>query len=528
MEYDEGGGLSAVTTPRGHKYSFLLQPSILHNRFMFTPPGTPRHPYQLLYTDDGKLLAQVLPQQAGRVVYKYDDAGRLQHQIFGHGSIEYGYYTETGLLRYVTLRELGYEQRIDNKYHAGLIKEQRIRYGPAVGQSAARMMFMYDGNARPRRVDIEIDGKKILNYETKYDMTLGTLDSIADLKMSTSFHNRTVIQDARKTMLRVTSYDVYGRLVESSMTLRSRLVHRSKYSYDSLGRLASKSTWRGPGTQEYLFNYTYTPDGFLQNVDGSENWQFRYDDNGNMIAVVEGGREITATYDASDRLLSWGDMELNTYDSAGRVVQQGETQFAFTAKGNIRHAWQQKKGKHVTYRYDYKGRLTALEDKQGNITQFFYADIKRPNLPTHIHYPKSGFTHNLLYDERGHLLALQTETGRLWVSSDHMGSPLAVFDSSGIMIKEITRSPWGETLKDTNPSIKLYVDFHGGIRDPVFGLVMFGLYAYDPMHCQWLSPRFDQIPSVPQHVPAIYMHRYSNNNPVNPPLMKGRHNTGNY
>ncbi|XP_066954350.1 teneurin-m-like isoform X2 [Macrobrachium rosenbergii] len=524
LEYDEGGAMSSITTPRGHKYSFHVQPSLLHNRFTFTPPGSPRHPYQLFYSDDGRILAEVAPHQASRVVYHYDHTGRLHLQIYGDGSIEYGYHPETGLIRSVAVREQEFELRTDNKYHAGLVKEQRIRFGPGTGVDSAKLRFLYDGNARPRRVEMEINGKEQPDYDMKYNMILGTLDSVGDLKVTSSYHNKTVVQDVRKTMLRVTGFDPHGRIVESELTLRGRLVRRSRYGYDKRGRLATMSTWRGPGSSEVRTNYTYTPDGFLQAVDGEESWQFRYDANGNMISVVEGGREMTATYDGADRLVGWGDVELNTYSPAGTVVRQGEVHLSYSARGNVKSAWQQGQYK-IWSRHDHRGRLSVWEDDHGNITQFFYADLRRPNLPTHIHYPKRGVTHALEYDERGHLMSLHTGKRQLWVSTDHLGSPVAVFDDSGVLVKEIVRSPWGATLSDSRPDLLLHVDFQGALRDPVTGFLVFGLHSYDPVHAQWMAPRYDLVISSPDHVGAIYTHRFHDNDPINPVSHQPKHYT---
>lgn len=524
LEYDEGGALSGVTTPRGHKYTFHVQPSLLHNRFTFTPPGSPRHPYQLFYSDSGRILAEVMPHQSSRVVYHYDDNGRLHVELFGDGSVEFGYHTETGLLRTVSVKERGFELRSDNKYHAGLVKEQRVRFVTNPSLDSAKLRFLYDGNARPRRVEVEIAGKEQPDYDMKYDMILGTLESVGDLKVTSTYHNKTVIQDSRKTMLRVVGYDPHGRIIESTLTLRSRMVHRSKYTYDARGRLAVMSTWQGTGS-EVRNNYTYTPDGFLEAVDGAESWQFRYDKNGNIIAVVEGGREMTATYDNADRLVGWGDVELNTYSPEGNVVRQGEVHLTYSARGNLKSAWQQGHYK-IWRRHDHRGRLTVWEDDHGNVTQFFYADLLRPNHPTHIHYPKLGETHSLEYDERGHLMAIQTARHKFWVSTDHLGSPVAVFDDSGVLIKKIVRSPWGATLSDTKPDLLLHVDFQGGLRDPITGFISFGLYTYDPVHALWMTPRYDLVTSTPERVSAIYVHRFHDNDPVNPVNHKSQHYTG--
>ncbi|XP_050695509.1 teneurin-m-like isoform X5 [Eriocheir sinensis] len=523
LEYDEGGALSGVTTPRGHKYTFHVQPSLLHNRFTFTPPGSPRHPYQLFYSDSGRILAEVMPHQSSRVVYHYDDNGRLHVQLFGDGSVEFGYHPETGLLRTVSVKEKGFELRSDNKYHAGLVKEQRVRFVSNPSLDSAKLRFLYDGNARPRRVEVEIAGKEQPDYDMKYDMILGTLESVGDMKVTSTYHNKTVIQDSRKTMLRVVGYDPHGRIIESTLTLRSRMVHRSKYTYDARGRLAVMSTWQGTGS-EVRNNYTYTTDGFLEAVDGAESWQFRYDKNGNIIAVVEGGREMTATYDSADRLIGWGDVELNTYSPGGTVVRQGEVHLTYSARGNLKSAWQQGHYK-IWRRHDHRGRLTVWEDDHGNVTQFFYADLLRPDHPTHIHYPKLGETHSLEYDEHGHLMAIQTGRRKFWVSTDHLGSPVAVFDDSGVLIKKIVRSPWGATLSDTKPDLLLHVDFQGGLRDPITGFLSYGLYTYDPVHALWMTPRYDLVTSTPERVSAIYVHRFHDNDPVNSVSHKSQHYT---
>ncbi|XP_045128078.1 teneurin-m-like isoform X4 [Portunus trituberculatus] len=526
LEHDEGGALSGVTTPRGHKYTFHVQPSLLHNRFTFTPPGSPRHPYQLFYNDGGHILAEVLPHQSSRIIYHYDDNGRLHVQLFGDGIVEFGYHPETGLLRGVSVKERGFEYRSDNKYHAGLVKEKRVRFMSSTKLDSAKLRFLYDGNARPRRVEIEIDGKEQPDYDMKYAMILGTLESVGDMKITTTYHNKTVIQDSRKTMLRVIGYDPHGRMIESALTLRSRMVHRSKFTYDSRGRLASISTLQG-SRSEVRTNYTYTPDGFLQAVDGIESWQFRYDKNGNIIAVVEGGREMTATYDNADRLVGWGDVELNTYSPEGTVVRQGEVHLSYSARGNLKSAWQQGHYK-IWRRHDHRGRLIVWEDDHGNVTQFFYADLLRPDLPTHIHYPKQGETHSLEYDEHGHLMAIQTGRHKFWVSTDHLGSPVAVFDDSGVLIKEIVRSPWGATLSDSKPELLLHVDFQGGLRDPVTGFLSFGLHTYDPVHAMWMAPRYDLVTSTPDRVSAIYVHRFHDNDPVNKFNNKPEHYTDLY
>ena len=249
-------------------------------------------------------------------------------------------------------------------------------------------------------------------------------------------------------------------------------------------------------------------------MEGAESWQYRYDANGNLISVTEGGREVTAIYDTADRLFGWGSEEINVYDAAGRVIRQNDIHLSYTPRGNIRHAWK-RNNYRVTYRHDQNGRLTSLEDHHGNVTQFLYADLRRPDLPTHVHYPSRNVTHGFLYDHRDHLFALETEHDKYWIITDHIGSPVAVYDTSGVMVKEITRSPWGETLRDSQPELLLHIDFFGSIRDSMTGFLLFKEHAYDPVHGQWMAPRYDRIRTTLDHIGSIYLQRFNDNNPVN-------------
>ena len=42
-----------------------------------------RHPYEILYNDDGQILAKVYPHQSGKVAYVYDHTGKLETTLAG-------------------------------------------------------------------------------------------------------------------------------------------------------------------------------------------------------------------------------------------------------------------------------------------------------------------------------------------------------------------------------------------------------------------------------------------------------------
>lgn len=106
-----------------------------------------------------------------------------------------------------------------------------------------------------------------------------------------------------------------------------------------------------------------------------------------------------------------GDVELNGYDARGFVVRRGETKLRYNSRGQLSHATEHDRFT-AWYRYDDRGRLLAVQDAQGNVTQFLYADPHSPLLLTHLHYPRTGRTFRYLYDEKGVLVAVETSEQR--------------------------------------------------------------------------------------------------------------------
>ena len=61
-----------------------------------------------------------------------------------------------------------------------------------------------------------------------------------------------------------------------------------------------------------LTEYTYDVAGRLEtvSVDGVEVYEYGYDANGNRESVTTAGGTVTAVFDAHDRLIAHGDVEL--------------------------------------------------------------------------------------------------------------------------------------------------------------------------------------------------------------------------
>lgn len=82
---------------------------------------------------------------------------------------------------------------------------------------------------------------------------------------------------------------------------------------------------------------------------------------------------------------------------------------------------------------------------------------------------------SLYYDLQGHIIAMVLSSGEEYsVACDNMGTPRAIFNSWGEIIKEVQYIPYGDIYQDTNPSFHLIIGFHGRLYDPFTKLIHFG------------------------------------------------------
>lgn len=109
------------------------------------------------------------------------------------------------------------------------------------------------------------------------------------------------------------------------------------------------------------------------------------------------------------------------------------------------------------------------------------------------------------------LIAVENLEQRFYVASDQNGSPLALFDINGNLIKEVRRTPF----LDTNPDFYLPVDFHAGIYDSNTNLVYINKRFYDPVVGQWVTPAWEKLASKLTTPTDIFIYRFLNDDPIN-------------
>ncbi|XP_021940923.1 teneurin-m isoform X3 [Zootermopsis nevadensis] len=511
LQYDEAGALQSLTTPRGHIHAFSLQTSLGFFKYQYFSPMN-RHPYEILYNDDGQILAKVYPHQSGKVAYVYDQSGKLETILSGLSSIHYTYQESTSLVKSIDIIEPNFELKQEYKHHAGILKDEKLKYGSKSGLDNAHFRYQYDGNARISGIDVEINGKELPQLRLKFNQNLGMLEGVSDLRIYRNTFNRSVMQDTSKQFFTITDYDSHGRIKSLLINIKSFDVYRLELDYDKRNRIKTQKLTIGRTSS--TDRITYNADGHVMEVIGNGNWKYVYDENGNVIGVIEQGEKISLGYDSGDRVVQYGDVEFNSYDGRGFVVRRGEQKYRYNSRAQLIHAFERDKFQ-TWYFYDDHGRLISWHDERGNVTQYFYANPSTPDLISHVHFPKSGRTFRLLYDERHVLITVETSEQRFYVASDPNGSPLALFDTNGNIIKEIHRTPFGKVTKDSNPDFYLPVDFHGGLLDPNTGLVYLSKRLYDPVVGQWMTPAWEELANQLTTPTDVFIYRFNNNDPIN-------------
>ena len=281
------------------------------------------------------------------------------------------------------------------------------------------------------------------------------------------------------------TYDALAELTNYSASYTTTGIYGAAYTQDALGRITQKvETIGGIAT---TYDYSYDPAGRLSTVTQDSNplSTYNYDNNGNRIART--GPTVSASYDAQDRLTSYGSTTYS-YTANGELLSKtngtATTSYQYDALGNLLNVTLPS-GTAIDYLIDgtnrrigkkvngalvqgflYEGSLRPVAELDGSnaiVSRFVYA--------THINVPdymiKGGVTYRII--------------------TDQLGSPRLVVDvATGIIVQRIDYDEFGQVLSDTNPGFQPF-GFAGGLYDRDTQLVRFGARDYDAETGRWTA-----------------------------------------
>ncbi|XP_043547587.1 teneurin-4 isoform X1 [Chiloscyllium plagiosum] len=513
FEFDKNDRLSSVTMPNVAQQSLETIRSVGYYRNIYKPPEGNASVIQD-YTEDNQLLQTSYLGTGRRVLYKYGKLSKLSEILYDTTRIGFTYDETAGMLKTVNLQNEGFTCTIRFRQIGPLIDRQIFRFSEE-GMVNARFDYNYDNSFRVTSMQAVINETPLPIDLYRYDDVSGKIEQFG--KFGVIYYDiNQIITTA--VMTHTKHFDAYGRVKEVQYEIFRSLMYWMTVQYDNMGRVVKRELKVGPYANTSRYAYEYDTDGQLQTVSLNDKplWRYSYDLNGNLHLLSPGNsaRLTPLRHDRSDRITHLGEVQYKV-DEDGFLRQRGSIIFEYNSAGLLSKAYSKSNGWRVHYRYDGVGRRVSSRTTTGIYLQFFYADLSNPARITHMYNHTSSEIASLYYDLQGHLFAMEISSGdEFYIACDNTGTPLAVFSGTGLMIKQLSYTAYGEIYMDTNPAFQLIVGYHGGLYDPLTKLVHFGRRDYDVLSGRWTAPDHDVWNQLSGSLVPFNLYMFKNNNPV--------------
>lgn len=514
FEFDKNDRLSSVTMPNVARQTLETIRSVGYYRNIYRPPEGNASVIQD-FTEDEQLLHTLYLGTGRRVIYKYGKLSKLAEMLYDTTKISFTYDETAGMLKTINLQNEGFTCTIRYRQIGPLIDRQIFRFTEE-GMVNARFDYNYDNSFRVTSMQAVINETPLPIDLYRYDDVSGKTEQFG--KFGVIYYDiNQIITTA--VMTHTKHFDAYGRMKEVQYEIFRSLMYWMTVQYDNMGRVVKKELKVGPYANTTRYSYEYDADGQLQTVSINDKplWRYSYDLNGNLHLLSPGNsaRLTPLRYDLRDRITRLGDVQYKM-DEDGFLKQRGNDIFEYNSAGLLIKAYNKASGWSVKYRYDGLGRRVSSKTSHGHHLQFFYADLTNPTKVTHLYNHSSSEITSLYYDLQGHLFAMELSSGdEFYIACDNIGTPLAVFSGTGLMIKQILYTAYGEIYMDTNPNFQIIIGYHGGLYDPLTKLIHMGRRDYDVLAGRWTSPDHDMWKHLSSNnIMPFNLYMFKNNNPI--------------
>ncbi len=472
LAYDASGRLTRVQPAGG--LSFTQGYSAAGRPTAFLPPSVPEDASAEVTTYDADGAATSVSGLGLSDSLAYDSEGRLVATTNDAGKTTRSYDPTTGLES--SSADPGGVSTVYG--YAGSQLTSLSWSGPLTGSVSTTL------DPGGRAVTQTTDGATPLDLT--YDAA-GNLTSAGGLSLSRDATSGLVTASTLGTVATQQEYDAADQLVRSVTTVSGRSVMDLTYTRDVLGRIVKVVERSAAGTTTTSYTFDGSDRLSAVQVNGKTVETDTYDAAGNRLSTTGSAGATKGTYDARDRLVSWGGATyawLPDGDLATMKGPAGTSTFSYDTAGNLRSVTLAD-GSSIRYMVDADGRRIGRE-VGGRLTAGYLYD---PSGQIVAATDGAGaVTEQFGYDDQGHL-ALVEKGGRTYrVVTDAVGSPRLLIDSqSGALADAITYDGWGQVTSETSPGFTPF-GFAGGLLDPDTGLVRFGARDYDPTTGRWTAP----------------------------------------
>jgi YD repeat-containing protein len=270
-----------------------------------------------------------------------------------------------------------------------------------------------------------------------------------------------------------------------------------RYTRDRLGRVVSvvEPGNAGPPT---VTSYSYNSADLLAtvSVDGRALEADTYDPAGNRTVLRTPAGAISATYNADDQLVTWGE-ESYSWSPAGNLARvtnnTGTTSFTFDDLGRLRRVILPD-GRSITYLVDAQGLRVGRKVDGQLVAGYLYDPSGQIVALTN---GAGAVVARYGYDQLGHLALVEQHGDTYRVITDPNGSPLLVVNSkTGRVADSITYNAWGQVTGETTT--------RRSAAGP--GPTRSGSAAATPISTALPATTLSTTPTLPAPVPTLPTH----------------------
>lgn len=458
LGYDAHGNLTSVTPPGRPRHEFTLNAVDLPETYTAPSVGGEATTHYR-YDADGALIGITRPDGAA-LTFGYDSGGRLQSVSAPGASLQYSWNSGSGKLEQAG----GGDASVSYGYEGPLLTAATWQ-----GAVSGAVAWAYDNDLR-----VVSENGTALAYDDD-----GLLVTAGVLTLRRDAQNGLLTGTTLSQLTDTYQYNQFGEVVAYSASYADTPLLTFTYTRDNAGRITAIG--------DRAFEYDAA--GRLTRIrsGGTTVAEYAYDENGNRTEHKWLGGSNTASYDAQDRVITYGGFSYEhtpNGDLAARTVAGAKTTFDYDELGSLRKVVLAG-GTVIEYLVDAQNRRVGKRVAGTTVQGWLYADQLRVVAELD---GSSNVRSRFVYGSRTNVPDYMVRDGVTYrILSDHLGSPrLVVNVEDGTVVQRMDFDEFGRVLTDTNPGFQPF-GFAGGLYDLDTGLVRFGARDYDPATGRWTA-----------------------------------------
>jgi len=471
--WDAAGNPTSITPPGGLAHGFAFD--AIDQSIAYTPPdlGGGSTTTQLTLDTDHALGVRSRPDGKS-VTFGYGAAGKPASMTIARGTFNFGYDPTFHRLGGIAAPGgIGLSYSYDGNLLTGI-----ARSGAITGTTA----YVFDDDLRI--VAETVNGANAASFAYDDD---GLLVGAGAMTLARNVQNGVLTGSALGAVSDSLTRDTFGAVTGYSASHNGTPLYQLAYTYDALRRVTQKTETIGGTSTTY--GYSYDAAGRLSAVtqDGAAYSTYSYDANGNRTARTGPGGPMSATYDAQDRVASYGTATF-VHTANGEWSSQAEsgltTSYEYDELGNLMKATLPG-GDVIDYVVDGRHRRIGKKVNGVPMQGFLYQGLLRPVAELD---GANAVVSRFVYAGKANVPAYMIKGGASYrIVTDQSGSPRVVVDiATGAIAQRIDYDEFGQVLSDTNPGFQPF-GFAGGLYDPDTKLVRFGARDYDARTGRWTA-----------------------------------------